>query len=91
VDHQGARRLGLGKEWVKIGFGVILGLALLAGCAEPSPGPTASQSACPDTMPDADRLACLISLQPAAAPTARKPSPLLRNSEGTIIGPKPLQ
>src|SRR5579862_5595997 len=67
-----------------LGLAVVLGLALLAGCAEPSLAPPASQSACPDTMSDADRLACLISIEPEPAPALRKPSPLLRNSEDTI-------
>ena len=76
---------------VKIRLGLVLGLALLAGCAERLSAPTDSQSACPNTISDADRLACLISIEPEPAPTLRKPSPLLRNSEGTIIGPKPSQ
>lgn len=67
---------------------VVIALALLAACAKPAPSPVASQAACPATLPDVDRLACWVSAAPESAPDARKPSALLRNSEGTaIIGP----
>ena len=52
--------------------------------------PAVSQSECPDTMSDVDRVACFVSLSPEAAPPGPKPpEPLLRGSDGTaIIGPK---
>jgi len=51
--------------------------------------PVVSKSACPETLPDVDRVACLVSLAPEAAPARPKPEPpLLRGSDGTtIIGP----
>ena len=67
-------------------------LAFFTACARPAPAPVASQAACPETLPDVDRLACWISAGPDAAPGARKPSVLLRDSDGsTIIGPRPSQ
>jgi hypothetical protein len=72
---------------------LLISLILLAGCAKPAPAPMASQSACPDTMRDVDRIACWVSGGPEPLPEGQKPSPaLLRGSDGTaIIGPKPLQ
>jgi hypothetical protein len=72
---------------------VLISLALLmAACAKPAPLPVASQSACPDTLSDVDRLACWVSVNPEPAPGGRKPSVLLRNPDGTaVIGPKPSQ
>ncbi len=71
---------------------VLMALALLAACAKPAPSPVASQSACPATLPDVDRLACWLSAGPEPAPDARKPSALLRNADGTtVIGPKSSQ
>jgi len=70
---------------------LLISLVLLAACAKPGPAPVASQSACPDTMPDLDRLACWVSAGPEPAPGGRNPpSALLRSPDGaTIIGPKP--
>ncbi len=72
---------------------VLISLALLgAACAKPAPSPVASQSACPDTLSDVDRLACWVSAGPEPAPGSRKPSVLLRNSDGSaVIGPKSSQ
>jgi hypothetical protein len=72
---------------------VLISLTLLtAACAKPEPSPVASQSACPDTLSDVDRLACWVSANPEPAPGGRKPSALLRNPDGTaLIGPKPSQ
>jgi hypothetical protein len=68
---------------------VLIALAMLAACAKPAPSPVASQAACPDTLPDVDRLACWVSAGPETAPDARKPSALLRNPDGSaVIGPK---
>lgn len=68
---------------------LLISLALLAACAKPAPSPVAAQSACPESLPDVDRLACWVSAKPEPAPAARKPQPaLLRGPDGTIIGPK---
>jgi len=69
----------------------LISLILLAACAKPEPAPVAAQSACPETMPDVDRLACWVSASPEPAPAGQKPpSALLRGPDGTtIIGPKP--
>ena len=68
---------------------LLVPLFVLAACAEPRPAPMASQSACPDTLPDVDRIACRLAAGPEPA-AGQKPSPaLLRGSDGTtIIGPK---
>ena len=60
-----------------------------AQTAQRSPMPVVSKSACPETLPDVDRVACLVSLAPEAAPARPKPQPpLLRGLDGTtIIGP----
>jgi len=70
---------------------LLISLALLAACAKPAPSPVAAQSACPESMPDVDRLACVVSVKPEPATGARKSQPaLLRGTDGTaIIGPKP--
>ncbi|HKX11269.1 MAG TPA: hypothetical protein VJN67_23920 [Stellaceae bacterium] len=69
---------------------VLIVLALLAACAKPAPSPVASQSACPDSLSDLDRLACWVSARPGPAPDARQPPVLLRNPDGSaVIGPKP--
>jgi hypothetical protein len=71
---------------------VLISLTLLAACAKPAPSPVASQSACPDTLSDVDRLACWVSANPEPVSATRKPSALLRDSEGSaVIGPKPSQ
>ncbi|HKF71363.1 MAG TPA: hypothetical protein VKB68_06415 [Stellaceae bacterium] len=71
---------------------VLVALVLLAACAKPAPAPVASQSACPDDLPDVDRLACRVSASPGPAPDARKPAVLLRSPDGSaVIGPKPSQ
>ena len=64
--------------------------ATLAQNAPQSPVPVAAQSACPETMPDVDRVACWVSAAPEPVPAGqRPPPPLLRGSDGTtIIGPK---
>ena len=67
---------------------VLIALALLAACTNPAPTPVASQSDCPASLTDIDRLACWVSARPEPAPDSRKPSALLRNSEGAaLIGP----
>ena len=68
---------------------VVLAGSTFAQTAQPSPVPVVPKSACPDTLPDVDRVACLVSLAPEAAPARPKPQPpLLRGSDGTpIIGP----
>ncbi|GEM_PF-2708526 len=68
---------------------LLIPLILLAACAAPSRGPIAAKSACPDTLPDVDRLACWASASPDPV-TANRPAPvLLRGPDGTaIIGPK---
>ena len=73
--------------------GLLISLILLAACARTAPAPVASQSACPETMPDVDRVACWVSAGPEPAPSGPKPpAALLRSSDGTtIIGPKPSQ
>ena len=60
---------------------------------EASPPKASSQSTCPETLPDVDRLACLVSAPPAPAPDAQKLSPpMLRNPDGSVvIGPKAAQ
>jgi hypothetical protein len=60
---------------------------------EASPPQASSQSTCPETLPDVDRLACLVSAPPALAPNAQKPAPpMLRNPDGgVVIGPKVAQ
>jgi hypothetical protein len=70
----------------------LMPLILLAACAEPPPM-ASSQPACPDTMPDVDRIACRVAAGPEPLPAGQNPSPaLLRGSDGTaIIGPKPAQ
>jgi hypothetical protein len=70
---------------------LLIPLLLLAACAKPAPAPVVSQSACPDTMRDVDRIACWVSAGPEPAPGVQKPSPpLLRGPDGTtVIGPKP--
>jgi hypothetical protein len=69
---------------------VLSGSALAQNTPQPL-APVAAQSACPETLPDVDRVACLVSLAPEAAPARPKPQPpLLRGPDGTtIIGPKP--
>ena len=68
---------------------LLIGLALLAGCARPSsPSPVTAKSDCPETLSDVDRLACRAAARPEPAPDAKKPSALLRNPDGTaVIGP----
>ena len=67
---------------------VLILMTVLAGCAKPAPSPLAAQSDCPATLPDVDRLACWVSARPETAPDTRKPSVLLRNSDGrAVIGP----
>ena len=70
---------------------LLIPLVLLTACAEPAPAPVAAQSACPETMPDVDRIACWVSAGPEPLPAGQKPpSALLRGPNGTtIIGPKP--
>jgi hypothetical protein len=70
---------------------LLISLVLLAACAKPASAPVAAQSACPETMPDVDRVACWVSAGPEPAPAGQKPpSALLRGPDGTaIIGPKP--
>ena len=72
---------------------LLISLALLAACGTPArtSAPVAAQSACPETMPDVDRVACWVSAGPAPVPAGPKPpSALLRGPDGTaIIGPKP--
>ena len=70
---------------------LLIPLVLVTACAQPVPAPVASQSACPETMPDLDRTACWVSAGPEPLPAGQKPPPaLLRGSDGTtIIGPKP--
>lgn len=71
---------------------VLIALALLAACAKPAPSPVAAQSACPESLSDLDRMACLVSGRPEPAPDPKKPSALLRNPDGTtVIGPRPSQ
>jgi hypothetical protein len=72
---------------------LLIPLIVLVACAKPAAAPVAAQSACPDTMPDVDRLACWVSAKPEPAPGAGKPpAALLRGSDGTaVIGPKPPQ
>ena len=68
---------------------LVLAGSTFAQTAQPSPVPVVPKSACPETLPDVDRVACLVSLAPEAAPARPKPEPpLLRGSDGTpIIGP----
>ena len=68
---------------------VVLAGSTFAQTAQQSPVPVVSKSACPETLPDVDGVACLVSLAPEAAPARPKPQPpLLRGSDGTpIIGP----
>jgi len=68
---------------------VVLAGSTFAQTAQPSPVPVVPKSACPETLPDVDRVACLVSLAPEAAPARPKPQPppLLRGSDGTILGP----
>jgi len=62
---------------------LLVPLILLAACARPAP--MASQPACPDTLPDVDRIACRLAAGPEPA-AGQKPSPaLLRGSDGTTI------
>ena len=69
---------------------VLIALALLAACAKPASSPVASQSPCPDSLSDVDRLACWVSARPGPAPDARQPPLLLRNPDGSaVIGPRP--
>lgn len=87
---RGSVRLLFAPAW-------ILASVVLVGSAFAQTAPkvvSASQSACPDTIRDVDRIACWVSAPPAPVPGAGpKPAPaLLRGSDGTtIIGPKPSQ
>jgi hypothetical protein len=67
--------------------------SLQAPSPEASPPQASSQSTCPETPTDVDRLACLVSAPPAPAPEAKKSSPpMLRNPDGrVVIGPKVAQ
>jgi len=71
---------------------LLVPLILLVACAGPAPAPMASQPACPDTLPDVDRIACRLAAGPEPA-AGQKPSPaLLRGSDGTtIIAPQSQQ
>ena len=67
---------------------VLIFLGFLAGCSTPAPSPVASQSACPASLPDVDRLACWVSANPEPVDAARKPAALLRDANGNaVIGP----
>jgi len=68
---------------------VLIFLAVLAGCSKPEPSPVASQSACPATLPDVDRLACWVSANPEPVVAgAHQPSAMLRDANGTaLVGP----
>src|SRR5262249_45910540 len=97
MDRAGPRRddINLAPESLPISRAMVLvALVLLPACAKPAPAaaPVASQWACPDNLPDVDRLACRVSESPGAAPDARKPALLLRSPDGSaVIGPKPSQ
>jgi hypothetical protein len=69
---------------------VVLPGSTLAQNTPQTLAPVAAQSACPETMPDVDRVACWVSAAPKPAPPGQRPSsPLLRGSDGTtFIGPK---
>ena len=72
-----------------IAAGAVLSGSTLAQNTPQSPVPVAAQSACPEPMPDVDRVACVVSAPPEPVPAQRPPPPLLRGSDGTtIIGPK---
>ena len=69
---------------------VVLAGSTSSQTAQQPPVPVVPKSACPETLSDVDRVACLVSLAPEAAPARPKPQPppLLRGSDGiTIIGP----
>jgi hypothetical protein len=68
---------------------VILAGSTFGQTAQQTVAPVAAQSDCPETLPDVDRVACLVSAAPAPVPAGPKPQPpLLRGSDGTtIIGP----
>jgi hypothetical protein len=82
--------------WACLALACIAAPALLSGSAlaqstTQSSTWVAAQSACPDSMPDVDRIACFVSAYPGPVPAGQKSAPpLLRGSDGTtIIGPKP--
>jgi hypothetical protein len=73
---------------------LVIPLILLAACAGPAPSSprVAAQSECPESLPDVDRLACVVSARPEPVPKSKPAPVLLRGPDGTpIIGPKSSQ
>jgi hypothetical protein len=73
---------------------LLISLISITACAGPTPSSprVAAQSECPESMPDVDRLACVVSARPEAAPKSKPAPVLLRGPDGTpIIGPKSSQ
>ena len=73
---------------------LLISLILLTACAGPAPSSSrvAAQSECPESLPDVDRLACVVSARPEPVSKAKPAPVLLRGPDGTpIIGPKSSQ
>jgi hypothetical protein len=73
---------------------ILAGSAFGQNAQQPKRAPVVSQSACPESARDVDRIACWVSADPETLPPGvQKPPPaLLRGPNGvTIIAPKPPQ